>query len=305
MFSHLDDFYCFAIVVEHGGFSAAERATDIPKSKLSRRILNLEEYLGIRLIHRSSRQFSVTEMGMRIYEQAKIMLDAAKTAQDIVHKLSETPRGTIKVSIPTSVAQNEFSKILPKFLDQYPEIQLQLLISNRRYDIINEGIDIALRVRSQLDNDTGLIVRRFGKDVAHLCASQAYLNQYGTPQQPEELGKHRMLSMVDHFIQQELELRGRHEEICKIKIQPVILGSDFLMLGQLARQNCGIVLLPDSVSHDLIQSGELVYVLPEWHAPHGIFHMVYPSRNGMLPAVRVFIDFLAQELTQTDDMHLI
>ena len=300
MMSHFDDFYCFALVVEHGGFSAAERATDIPKSKLSRRILNLEEYLGVRLIHRSSRQFSVTEMGVRIYEQAKIMQDAAYAAQDIVHKLSETPRGTVKVSVPTSIAQNEFAKILPAFLKQYPDIQVQLFIHNRRFDIINEGIDVALRVRSQLDNDSGLIIRRFGKNVAHLCASQAYLNQYGIPKQPEDLKKHRILSMVEHFIQQEFELCSSATGLIeKIKIQPVVLGSDFLMLSQLAKQDCGIVLLPDSVSRDLIQSGELVYVLPEWNIPHGIFHMVYPSRNGMLPAVKVFIDYLVQAFTQT------
>lgn len=151
MFSHLDDYYCFAIVVEHGGFSAAERATDIPKSKLSRRIQKLEEYLDTRLIHRNSRQFSVTDMGMQVYERAKVMIEAAKSAEDLVQNLSETPRGTVKVSIPTSIAQNEFAKILPEFLARYAEVRLQLLISNRRVDLINEGIDLAVRVRTQLD----------------------------------------------------------------------------------------------------------------------------------------------------------
>ncbi|MCH4248212.1 LysR family transcriptional regulator [Acinetobacter populi] len=300
MISHFDDFYCFAVVVEHGGFSAAERATDIPKSKLSRRILNLEQYLGVRLIHRNSRQFSVTDMGMKIYEQAKIMLNAAQAAQDIVHKLSETPRGTVKISTPTSIAQNELAKILPNFLKQYPEIQIQLLVSNRRYDVINEGIDIALRVRSQLDNDTGLIVRRFAKIQQHLCASQAYLNQFGTPRHPDELAQHRLLSMMEHVIRHDLELNSNHGESFKIKIEPHVLGLDFVMLNQLAKEDCGIVLLPDSISADAIQSGELVYVLPEWHAPHGIFHMVYPSRQGILPAVKVFIDYLVEQLTETD-----
>lgn len=206
MISHLDDFYCFAVVVEHGGFSAAERATDIPKSKLSRRILNLEEFLGVRLIHRNSRQFSVTAMGMKVYEQARIMQDAAKSAQDIVHQLSETPRGIVKVSTPSSIAQSELAKILPKFLKQYPEVQVQLSVNNRRFDVINEGIDIALRVRSQLDNDTGLIVRRFSKIHQHLCASQAYLNQFGTPKTPQEISQHRVLSLVESFSEQEMEV---------------------------------------------------------------------------------------------------
>ena len=298
MFAHLDDFYYFALVVEHGGFSAAERATDIPKSKLSRRILNLEEQLGVRLIHRNSRQFSVTEMGMQIFQQAQIMQNAARAAQDIVHQLSETPRGVVKVTTPSSIAQNELAKILPDFLKRYPEIHVQLLVNNRRYDVINEGVDIALRVRAELDNDTGLIIRRFSQISQHLCASQAYLNEYGTPKSPEELTGHRMLSMVESFTEQELELRTASGDYRKVKIQPHLMGSDFLMLNQIAQQGNGIVLLPDSISEDAIKSGKLVYVLPEWHAPHGIFHMVYPSRKGILPAVKVLIDYLVEHLTE-------
>ncbi|KAA8735606.1 LysR family transcriptional regulator [Acinetobacter qingfengensis] len=301
MISHFDDFYCFAIVVEYGGFSAAERATEIPKSKLSRRIYNLEQYLGVRLIHRNSRQFSVTDMGLKIYDQAKIMLNAAQTAQEIVNKLSESPRGTVKVSTPTDIAQKQLAKVLPKFLQMYPEINIQLLVSNRRYDVINEGIDVALRVRSQLDNDTGLIVRRFAKVEQHLCASQAYLNQYGTPEHPDELAKHRMLSMTEHTLQHDLELISPMGHSQKFKIEPHVVGLNLMMLHQLAKQNCGIVLLPDTIIGDSIQSGELITVLPEWHAPRGIFHMVYPSRQGILPAVKVFIDFLVEEFTESHD----
>jgi DNA-binding transcriptional LysR family regulator len=300
MISHFDDFYCFALVVEHGGFSAAERATEIPKSKLSRRIHHLEQHLGVRLIHRNSRQFSVTEMGLKIYEQAKIMQNAAQSAENIVNKLSETPKGTIRVSTPTDIAQKQLSKVLPKFLQSYPEINLQLLISNRRYDVINEGIDVALRVRSQLDNDAGLIIRRFAKVEQHLCASQAYLNQHGTPQHPNELANHRMLSMMEQVLQHDLELLSPQGESVKFKIKPHVLGLDLMMLHQLVKQDCGIVLLPDNISSDSIQSGELVRVLPDWHAPHGIFHMVYPSRNGMLPAVKVFIDFMVEQFTQSN-----
>ena len=161
MLSDLDDFYCFALVVEHGGFSAAERATDIPKSKLRRRVYNLEERLGVRLIQRSSRHFAVTEIGMNVYRHAQVMMNAAQAAHDLVDHLSVEPRGVIKVSLPVSIAQNEITKVLPGFLKKYPEIKVQLLVSNRRVDVINEGIDIALRVRSNLDDDPSLILRKF------------------------------------------------------------------------------------------------------------------------------------------------
>ena len=148
MLSDLDDFYCFAQVVEHGGFSAAERATDIPKSKLSRRVYNLEERLGVRLIQRSSRHFAVTDIGMNIYRHAQVMMNAAQAAHDLVDHLSLQPRGVIKLSLPVSIAQNEIARILPSFLKTYPEIKVQMMVTNRRVDIINEGFDIALRVRS-------------------------------------------------------------------------------------------------------------------------------------------------------------
>ncbi len=298
MLSDLDDFYCFALVVEHGGFSAAERATDIPKSKLSRRVYNLEEHLGVRLIQRSSRHFAVTDIGMNIYRHAQVMMNAAQAAHDLVDHLSIQPRGVIKVSLPVSIAQNEISKILPKFLKTYPEIKVQLIVSNRRVDIINEGIDVALRVRSNLDDDPNLVLRKFENIEQHLFASQAYLNEFGDLKQPEDLSDHQILSMSDEHLDQYIVVHDNKKQQKKIKVNPVVMGSDLMMLAQLARQNCGIVLLPDSIVQDYVQSGELVRVLPDWKAPHGIFHAVYPSRRGLLPAVRVFIDYLVEQLSK-------
>lgn len=297
MLSDLDDFYCFALVVEHGGFSAAERATDIPKSKLSRRVYNLEERLGVRLIQRSSRHFAVTEIGMNVYRHAQVMMNAAQAAHDLVDHLSVEPRGVIKVSLPVSIAQNEITKVLPGFLKKYPEIKVQLLVSNRRVDVINEGIDIALRVRSNLDDDPSLILRKFELIEQHLFASQAYLNEFGELKQPEDLTMHHILSMVDEHLDQQITVHDNQNHQKKIKVNPVVMGSDLMMLAQLARQNCGIALLPDSIAQDYIKTGELVRVLPDWKAPHGIFHAVYPSRRGQLPAVRVFIDYLVEHLS--------
>ena len=298
MLSDLDDFYCFALVVEHGGFSAAERATDIPKSKLSRRVYNLEENLGVRLIQRSSRHFAVTDIGMNIYRHAQVMMNAAQSAHDLVDHLSEQPRGLIRVSLPVSIAQHEMTKILPNFLKQYPEIKVQLMVTNRRVDIINEGIDLALRVRSSLDDDPSLVIRKFENIEQHLFASQAYLNEFGSIKKPEELSNHRILSMVDEHTDQQLVLHDSNNKSLKVKVSPVVMGSDLLMLAQLASDNCGVALLPDSIVEDYIKDGRLVKVLPDWNAPHGIFHVVYPSRRGLLPAVRVFIDYLVEHLTK-------
>ena len=292
MLSDLDDFYCFAQVVEHGGFSAAERATDIPKSKLSRRVYNLEEWLGVRLIQRSSRHFAVTDIGMNIYRHAQVMMNAAQAAHDLVDHLSTQPRGVIKISLPVSIAQNEITKILPNFLKMYPEIKVQMMVTNRRVDIINEGFDLALRVRDNLDDDPNLVIRKLEAIEQHLFASQAYLNQYGDVKQPEDLTQHRILSMADEHLDQHIVIHDDQSQQKKIRVNPIIMGSDLTMLAQLVSQDCGIALLPDSIVQDYLKSGELVRVLPEWKAPHGILHAVYPSRRGLLPAVRVFIDYL-------------
>ncbi|MFW1664356.1 MULTISPECIES: LysR family transcriptional regulator [Acinetobacter] len=296
MLTDLDDFYCFALVVEHGGFSAAERATDIPKSKLSRRVYNLEERLGVRLIQRSSRHFAVTEIGMNVYRHAQVMMNAAQAAHDLVDHLSVKPRGVIKVTVPVDIAQNQLTKILPDFLKLYPEIRVQLIISNRRFDVINEGIDIALRVRSNLDDDPSLVIRQFSTIEQHIFASQAYLNEYGSIKKPEDLSQHRVLSLADDHLDQQIILHNKENQQEKVKVNPVIMASNLLMLANLASQNCGVALLPDTIASEYVRTGELVRILPDWKAPHGIFHAVYPSRRGQLPAVRVFIDYLVEQL---------
>ena len=297
MLTDLDDFYCFAQVVEHGGFSAAERATDIPKSKLSRRVYNLEERLGVRLIQRSSRHFAVTDIGMNIYRHAQVMANAAQAAHDLVDHLSTEPRGLIKMSVPVSIAQNELAKILPAFLKQYPEIKIQMMISNRRVDVIHEGIDIALRVRANLDDDPNLVIRQFERIEQHLFASQGYLNEFGDLKQPEDLLQHQFLSMSADHTEQMIVLQNSEKQQRKLKIQPTLLGSDLIMLSQLAAAGSGITLLPDNVVQHWVDRGELVRVLPDWKAAHGIFHMVYPSRRGLLPAVRILIDYLVEHLS--------
>ena len=300
MLTDLDDFYCFALVVEHGGFSAAERATDIPKSKLSRRVYQLEERLGVRLIQRSSRHFAVTDIGMNIFRHAQVMINAAQSAHDLVDHLSEQPRGLIRVSLPVTIAQHEMSKILPDFMKLYPEIKVQLMVTNRRVDVINEGIDLALRVRSSLDDDPSLVIRKFEAIEQHLFASQGYLNEFGEVKTPTDLAHHRILSMVDEHTDQQFVLHDAQNQMLKIKINPVLMGSDLSLLAKLVSDHCGIALLPDSIADDYVQTGQLVHVLPDWKAPHGIFHAVYPSRRGLLPAVRVFIDYLVEHLTKRD-----
>jgi len=292
----LNDLYYFAAVVDHGGFAAAERALGIPKSRLSRRISHLEEELGVRLLQRSTRRFAVTDVGTSVHRHAQSMLAEAQAAREVVDRLSAEPRGVVRVSIPVGIAQQSMPQILPEFLAKYPEVRVQMHVSNRRVDVINEGFDVALRVRNKLDDDGSLVMRNFGLIQELLVASPKYLDRAGRPRDPDELHEHVTLSMNEDEVRQRWDLQGTNGEMRRIDLKPRVSGFDFPMLMALAKQGLGITMLPETLCADAVRSGDLEVVLPEWRLPQGIAHAVFASRRGLLPAVRVFIDFLAEKL---------
>jgi len=292
----LNDLYYFAMVVEHGGFAAAERALGIPKSRLSRRISQLETDMGVRLLQRSTRRFAVTDVGMSVYRHAQTMLTEAQAAREVVDRLSAEPRGVVRVSVPVALAQQQLPRLLPKFLDQYPKVRLQLHIGNRRVDLINEGFDVALRVRARLDDDGSLVMRSFGQIQELLVASPKYLDRAGRPKDPADLASHLTLSIHEDEAHQRWELHGPGGEVRRVDLQPRVAGFDFPLLQAMVKDGFGITMLPETVCAEAVRRGELEVVLPEWSLPQGICHAVFASRRGLLPAVRVFIDFLAEHL---------
>lgn len=296
MTDDLNDLALYALVVEHAGFAAVERVTGIPKSRLSRRVAALEESLGVRLLQRSTRRFAVTDVGQRVYQHARAMREEADAARRVVAELSDEPAGVLRVSCPVALAQMQLATILPQFLVRYPKVRLQLLVSNRRVDLIDEGIDVAIRVRTRLDDDPGLIVKAFGGTRELLVASPNYLGVHGTPQHPDDLVAHSVLSMIDDNGPQRWELRHEDGRVARVEVEPRVGAKDFPLLGSLALHGLGIALLPELVCAELIEGCKLQRVLPGWDLPMGITHAVFASRRGMLPALRAFIDFLADEL---------
>jgi len=292
----LNDLYYFAMVVEHGGFAAAERALGIPKSRLSRRITQLEADMGVRLLQRSTRRFAVTDVGNAVYRHAQSMLEEAQAAQEVVERLSAEPRGLVRASVPVSLAQQQMPILLPDFIALYPQVRVQLHVSNRRVDVINEGFDVAIRVRNRLDDDGSLVMRSFGQIQELLVASPKYLDGMGRPESPDDLASHVTLTMGEDDAHQRWELQSGDGRKVRVDLKPRIAGSDFPMLMALARQGVGITMLPETLCSEAVRAGELEVVLPNWSLPQGICHAVFASRRGMLPAVRVFIDFLAERM---------
>jgi len=292
----LEGFYYFTQVVDHGGFARAARALDIPKSRLSRHVSSLEQRLGVRLVNRSTRRFVVTDVGHEVYQHATAMLSEADAALEVVEFARAKPCGTLRASSPVALAQSALAPILPAFLEAYPAIRLELHVSNRRVDVLAESFDVALRVRSQPSGEDGLVMRTFREVDEFLVASPAYLKGAAPLTVPAELKQHTTLDYAGEFDRRPWQLSGPEGESAAAEHSPRIVCHDFVVLYQAVLAGLGIARLPESVVRATLKSGALVRVLPAWRSPLGIVHAVFPTRRGMLPAVRAFIDFLAERL---------
>jgi DNA-binding transcriptional LysR family regulator len=290
----LNDLYFFAAVVEHGGFSAASRALHVPKSRLSKRVSQLEDGLGVRLLQRTTRKFVVTEAGERFYQHCQAMLAEARAATEDVAALRGEPSGLVRLSCPVSLAQSLLAPLLPAFLARHPQVQLRVLSSNRRVDVIGEGYDIAIRVRDKLDTDAELVARSFGPKRVVLVASPAFLAEHGEPRSPQDLSTLPVLSSFEHEGEQNWELYDGNCAKTSVPVQPRLVCGEFRVLIDAAMQGVGIAWVPEQTCIEELRDGRLRVVLQDWGLPQGILHIVYPSRRGMLPAVRALVEFLAE-----------
>jgi len=167
----LNDLYLYAAVVRHGGFAPAARALGAPKSKLSKRVARLEERLGVRLIERSTRKFRVTDTGQAFFQQVEAGLADLEAAEAVAAQAQAEPKGLVRVSCPPGLTQNMMAAVLPGFLTAHPQVTVQLLVIGRRVDVIEEPVDVALRVRERLDSDPNLTMRTLGASRLVLAAS--------------------------------------------------------------------------------------------------------------------------------------
>ena len=291
----LNDLYYFVQVVDHGGFAPAGRALAMPKSKLSRRIALLEESLGVRLLQRSSRRFAVTDIGQEYYQRCQAMLVEAASAQEIVDRTHEDPQGMVRLSCPLALLDYQVGDMLARFLVQYPRIQLQVLSTNRRVDVIREGLDVALRVRFPPLEDSELVMKTLGESTQFLVASPQLVSAMGGMPQLADLS--RWPSLGDDRLQRSetWQLQGPQGATAEVHHQPRMVCEDRIALLQAALHGVGVVQLPAMMILEELRSGRLVDVMPGWRPRAGIVHAVFPSRRGLLPSVRLLLDFLGTE----------
>jgi DNA-binding transcriptional LysR family regulator len=287
----LNDYAFFAHVVRHGGFAAAGRALRLPKSRLSRRIAGLEERLGARLIERSSRRFRVTETGEAFYARCRTMLEEAELAEALVMNAKAEPQGLVRFTCPYGLVEL-LSQGLPAFLSRFPKTRLQMIATDRPVDLIEERIDVALRVRVDLVTDASLTMRTLGRSRRILVAGPALA---GSIQDAEISAMKALPTLGSNDEPGEIvwDLSGPDGLAHQHRHEPRMTCGDFAALREAAAAGLGVALLPDHVCRNDLAAGKLVRVFPGWGGQMGIVHIVFTTRRGLPPAVRAFIDHLA------------
>ncbi|AIO27301.1 MULTISPECIES: LysR substrate-binding domain-containing protein [Burkholderia] len=291
----LNDLYYFVKVVEHGGFTQAGRALDVPKSTLSRRIAALEAKYDVRLLQRTTRHFTVTETGREFHERCLAVLVEADAAREVIERRHAEPRGVVRVSCPTALLEYRVSELVARFMAIHPQVQVHLEATNRRVDLLSEGFDLALRVRFPPLEDSDLVMRVLADSPQRLVAAPHWLDGRAPLSDPAALAGAPSLDWgpARHHVWQLVGPNGEHAQL---RHHPRFVTDDMHALRDAAIHGVGIVQLPCMVVEDDLRDGTLVDVLPGWAPKGGVVHAVFPSRRGLLPRVRLLIDFLAEHI---------
>ena len=292
----LNDMWYFAEVVDKGGFAAASRSLGLPKSRLSRRVAELETRLGVRLLQRTTRKLSLTAVGEMFHRHCVAMREEALAAEQAVAQSHTEPCGTIRVACPVTLAQTTVGALLPQFLLRYPQVMVDMRVSNRAVDLVDEGFDVALRVRNTLDDSGSMVVKQLGKSITLLVAGPAQVTRQGTPERPQDLARFDTVAMAATNGHSQWRLVGPSAASITVQHTPRLVADDLPTLKMAVLEGIGIGWMPDYMCRDEIDRGALMRVLPDWTLPPGIVHAVFPSHRGLVPAVRKFLDFLAEQL---------
>lgn len=296
----LNDLYYFVQVVDHGGFAPAGRAIGVPKSKLSRRVAELEERLGVRLIHRSTRHLAVTELGQAYYEHCKAMLVEAEAAQDTIDRSIAAPQGLVRMSCPPGLLCFVVADLLADFMARHPQVRVELEASGRRVDVVREGFDLAIRVRFPPIEDSDIAQRTLSHSPQRLMAAPALFEQHGRPSVPGDLHGLPSLDWARPETTHTWCLDGPDGARTQIDHAPRLITDDLITLRRAALVGLGVVQLPMLVGGADLTTGRLVDVLPGWTPRSGVVQAVFPSRRGRLPAVRALLDYLGERFADLD-----
>ncbi len=291
---NLNDFIVFAHVVDHKGFAPAARALNVPKSTLSKRVAELEKTLGVRLINRTSRRFTVTEIGEDFYRHASAMLIEAEAAEAVVKGRLAEPSGTVRITASVPTAQMMLAGLLPPLAQAYPKMRVMLHATDRFVDVVQEGFDIAVRDHFAPLPDSGMVQRRVANDAILLVAAPAYLENRGHPREPSDLSRHD--GLLASLTSEGWTMRNDAGVVVRVRPMPRFLADESNVLLEAAVSGLGITALPRKICRAAIEAGSLVRVLADWEAGSVTTTLLMPHRRGQLPSVRAVVDFIVTHL---------
>ena len=285
----------FARVVEQGGFTAAARVLDSNKATVSRKVADLEQQLGVRLLTRNTRRIELTEAGQLLYQRAR---GAIQTLQEAELELSREQRelsGTLRLVMPIELGQLAAGRWIGEFMQRHPKLSVFTELSNRQVDLVGEGVDLALRVG--LGDDSSLVARRLIGNRSVLVASAAYVQRHGQPTHPDELSQHRLLAIKAPLVPDSWPLVKDKE---RVDYRPggQLQSNNITFLREAALAGAGIVLLPEGLIADAIERGEAVRILPGWTTEDTGIYALYPGRRLVPAKVTALLDFILEKINE-------
>ncbi|WP_181459075.1 LysR family transcriptional regulator [Herbaspirillum rubrisubalbicans] len=292
-------FELFVQVAELGSLSRAAEALGMSNAAASRSLAALEERLGARLVERSTRRLGLSQSGEAFYRQCKAALTQMKEAEELVNANSVAPSGLLRVTSSLSFCMKHISPLLPRFHRLYPDITLDVVAANRYVDLLDSGIDVAIRTR-EFEPDSNIAVRRLASTRRILAAAPGYLAARGVPRTLEQLSEHDLLVYSHSNTPNSLRFTHRDGSQCSLDIHALMQSNDGQIIRAAALEGLGILIQPNYIIYDDVVAGRLVPVLDEWDLPRLVINIAYQGRKHLPAKVRVFIDFLVQHFAEMD-----
>jgi len=288
-----EELQAFVAVVEAGSFTAAADRLDAAKSAVSRRVSALEDRLGVQLLRRTTRRLNLTDTGLSFYEHSSRILADLDEAEAAVLQEHGELRGSLRVAMPVSFGVRHMGPVIARFAQQHPRVKFDLDLNDRRIDLLEEGVDVAVRIGRL--RDSSLIARRLFDARTVVCASQRYLDEHGVPETPADLGFHDCLVYGNLAEPAKWPYRGPDGVAASVDVRIALSASSGDFLGAAAAQGLGVLIQPTFIAGQSICNGDLVPILRDYEWPVSPAYAVYPPTRHLSYRVRAFIDFLAEE----------
>jgi DNA-binding transcriptional LysR family regulator len=296
---NLTDVAVFVRVVERGSFTLAAGDLHLSRAVVSKYLSRLEERLGARLLHRTTRRLSLTEAGAALFEASRGALERIEEAEAAVAQLQSKPRGRLRVSAPMSFGILHLGPAIAQFARAYPEVTLDIKFDDRYVNLVEDGIDVAVRIGAL--TDSSLVARKLATTRAVACAAPAYLAEFGEPESPEDLAAHNCLIYSYLSTSNVWRFTAPDGRELPVAVSGTLRTNNGIVLADAAVAGAGILLTPSFYVGPLLREGRLRQILARYKLKELGIHAVYPQRSHVPPKVRAFVDFLAQRFGRKPD----